>query len=120
MKQEIQIGDNYINIISIYNEKKEMLGSLRSCLRIKLESTYEEVSELFQDGIQYTLISYVENADERDENGDPIVDIIQYDKSDFSLACDIVDHRDGTLDVYMGKLTTEEELLIQLYSGGVC
>lgn len=74
---------------------------------------------MFVDGLTYSLLIHEINKEVLDENGNPTIETYEYDKSSYSLACDIIDHRDGTLDVYMGELTTEEELLIQLYSGGV-
>ena len=114
MKQQIKIGDKLFDVIAVYGERKEMLNAMRNCLRIKLESDYETVSTTFVDNITYSLISQIENID---ENGNPIIETFEYDKSNYTLACDIVDHRDGTLDVYMCEMTLEEELLIQLYSG---
>ena len=39
------------------------------------------------------------------------------DLSEYSIAGDIVDHRDGTITVYMGKPTDTETLLTLLYGG---
>lgn len=43
------------------------------------------------------------------EEGEPTV--MEYDKSDYYLICDIVEHQDtGNITVYMGKPTNEELL----------
>lgn len=114
--QQIKVGETVLDVIGVFGSRCDMLGAMRNCIRIRLESNYSTVSKLFVDGITYSLIS---EEEVKDPDGNVVTNTYEYDKSNYSLACDIVDHRDGTLDVYMGELTTEEELLIQLYSGGV-
>ena len=38
----------------------------------------------------------------------------EWDNSEFNLAGDLTDHRDGTMTVKMGKFTTEEMLLMEV------
>lgn len=43
----------------------------------------------------------------------------EYDNSDYSVAGDITDHRDGTLTVKMGRPTDLELAYEELYGGGL-
>lgn len=70
----------------------------REVIRLTVEGKYSAVVNDFTDGAQITLV------DTDDGNG-----TIEYDKSEFSIAGDIVDHRDGRITVYMGKPTAEEK-----------
>lgn len=42
---------------------------------------------------------------------------VTYDNSDYCVAGDITDHRDGTVTVKMGRLTALEETLELIYGG---
>ena len=44
-------------------------------------------------------------------------DPAEFDNSDFCVAGDVTDHRDGTVTVKMGKLTALEETLLMIYGG---
>jgi hypothetical protein len=61
---------------------------------------YATANELFVDGVEWSIVD--------DEN-------TEYDNSDYCLAGDITDHRDGTLSVKMGKMTDLEEVLEAMY-----
>lgn len=63
-------------------------------LRITICGRYEDAVRDFMDGASLLLL---------DDDGS------KYDKSEFSIAGDIVDHRDGRLTVYMGKPTEAEK-----------
>ena len=103
----------------------------RSSKSITLEMSYAEAVELFVDGLVWSIVQREEipvekpiyEVDENgelilDENGQPIqigtepgVDTkeTEFDNSDYNLAGDITDHRDGNITVKMGKLTELEE-----------
>ena len=70
----------------------------REVLRLTVEGKYSAVVKDFADGAQITLV------DTDDGNGS-----VEYDKSEFSIAGDIVDHRDGRITVYMAKPTEGEK-----------
>lgn len=81
---------------------------------IKLEMTYEQVKELFVDGVAWSIVQ--ENMvqhNEVDENGEvklvEEVEVESYDNSEYCIAGSITDHRDGTVTIKMGKLTDLEE-----------
>ena len=136
--QQIKIGDTLINVVSCYGAYRNMLGSKRNSIEIVLESDYETVVNTFVDGITYSLVEttseeVVSRVPLVDENGDVMTDAegnvmtglkeetvsqtYEYDKSNYCLSGDVVDHRNGTISVFMGEKTSEEELLIALYGG---
>lgn len=84
----------------------------RASKAITLEMDYETASKLFVDGLNWSIVQRDEDP-VYDENGEPTgtgeIHVTEYDNSDYSLAGDITDHRDGTITVKMGKLTELEE-----------
>lgn len=95
----------------------------RESKAITLEMSYAEANELFVDGLAWSIVeieevhAYAENGSYAyDENGKHIMEeqITEYDNSEYNLAGDIIDHRDGTVTVKMGKPTQFEIMEKQL------
>lgn len=83
----------------------------RESKSIKLEMDYNTAIGLFVDGLTWSIVQK-EEVPVFDENGEQTGTEIQeteFDNSEYSLAGDITDHRDGTITVKMGKLTDLEE-----------
>ena len=87
----------------------------RESKTIKLEMTHAEAEKLFVDGQPWSIVmDTVKEVEQPKEDG--TVEIVEvpaqeeYDNSDYSVAGDIIDHRDGTLSVKMGKPTQIEQL----------
>ena len=89
---------------------------------IKLEMTYAEAIEIWNDGVSWSILSDHTVREPKldddgnevlDENGEVVmtdaIETEEFDNSDYSLAGDITDHRDGYVTVKMGKLTPLEE-----------
>lgn len=111
----------------------------RESKSITLEMDYATASTLFIDGLVWSIyqrdeftveepIYEVDSNGERvlDENGEPIqigteprieVQENEWDNSEYTLAGDIIDHRDSTITVKMGKLTELEEAYEMLLGG---
>ena len=71
--------------------------------------THAEASELFVDDCQWSIIQrYIDK-----ETGSEVVD--EYDNADYSVAGDIIDHRDGSITIKMGKPTDLELAYEELY-----
>ena len=126
----IKINEN-LYPATIIGEVADKEWDNRSSKSITLEMTYAEAAVLFVDGLAWSIVQREEipvekpiyEVDENgelvlDENGQPIqigteyvVDTkeTEFDNSDYNLAGDITDHRDGTITVKMGKLTELEE-----------
>ena len=99
---------------------------------IKLEMTYAEAIALFVDGLAWSIVQREEVPTyEKDENGKFVLDEngnrisngtetqeTEFDNSDYNLAGDITDHRDGTITVKMGALTPLEEAY-EIMLGGI-
>lgn len=95
----------------------------RESKSIKLEMDYATASGLFVNGLAWAIVQRNEvptyQTDENgeyvlDENGELVQDGSQmqeteFDNSEYNLAGDITDHRDGTITAKMGKLTDLEE-----------
>ena len=91
--------ENYGGIIA---GKRNIRGAARESLEIIIRDTdYETVSSLFVDGAK---LSIVEPAPQ--EGYDPAV----YDKSEYDIAGDIIDKRDGSFHVFM-CMKTENEIM---------
>ena len=63
---------------------------------ITLEMDYATANAMFVNGLKWSIIS----ADESE---------IEWDNSEYCVAGDLIDHRDGTITAKMGKLTELEE-----------
>ena len=83
----------------------------RESKSITLEMDYATANSLFVDGMIWSIVQQ-EEVPAYDENGEQTGTEIQeteFDNSEYNLAGDITDHRDGTITVKMGKLTDLEE-----------
>lgn len=77
---------------------------------ITLDMTHATADELFVDGLEWSIVEDIpteEDPQHREE----------WDNSDYSVAGDIIDHRDGSITVKMGKPTDLEEAYELLYGG---
>lgn len=98
----------------------------RESKSITLEMDYATTINLFVDGLAWSIVEqnevpiYQKDAQGQivlDENGASIqtgteIKETEWDNSEFSVAGDITDHRNGTVTVKMGKPTDSELLTI--------
>ena len=85
----------------------------RESKSITLEISYKEAKSIFVDDLAWSIIYQPDGY--KDEKGEIVVPEAEvYDNSEFALAGDITDHRDGTVTVKMGKYTNEELLLMEV------
>lgn len=94
----------------------------RASKAITVEMEHELAANLFVDSAPWAVIERVESVTYvTDENGEMHEEITtqdyEYDNSEYSIAGQIVDHRDGTLTIKMGKLTELEEAYELLFGG---
>lgn len=95
----------------------------RASKAIELEMAYADALSIFVNDAEWYIVQdmqeRVEKRDEngevvRDEHGEPVWEFVQkderYDNSEYSIAGDIIDHRNGKITVKMGKPTAEEML----------
>lgn len=83
----------------------------RESKSITLELSYDVVNKLFNDGVTWSIVM---DTEIEQEDGTVVTTQEEYDNSEFCIAGDITDHRDGTISVKMGKFTTEEMLLMEV------
>lgn len=91
----------------------------RESKAITLEMDYTDAMALFVDGLAWSIIeknevpAYGENGEQTDIK----IQETEWDNSEFSLAGNLTDHRDGTITAKMGKLTDLEEAYEILLGG---
>lgn len=83
----------------------------RASKSITLEMDYETAAATFVDGLKWSIVQQTEEPvfDENGEQTGTETHETEFDNSDYNLAGDITDHRDGTITVKMGSLTPLEE-----------
>lgn len=103
----------------------------RESKSITLEMNYATANALFVNGLAWSIVQRDEvpvyEMDENgelvlDENGAPIQTVTEireteYDNSDYNIAGELTDHRDGRITAKMGKLTDLEEAYEIMFGG---
>ena len=83
----------------------------RDTKTIYLTMSYDAVAALLPDNTPWSIVQR-DIVDVLDEQGKPTGEtkevVNEYDNSEYSLAGDITDHRDGTVSIKMGKPTESE------------
>lgn len=106
---QVQIGGNMYPA-DVTGRLHDAAWSGRESKEITLSMTYADAAALFVNGAAWSIVLDVEQAD-----GTTVQE--NYDNSDFSIAGDLTDHRDGTVTVKMGKPTELENALALLLGG---
>ena len=126
----IKINGN-LYLATINGKMSDTAWDNRASKAITLDMDYATASTLFVDGLTWSIVQQEEvpvyKLDENggymyDENGEFIqIDTemkeTEFDNSEYNLAGDIIDHRDGTITVKMGKLTELEEAYEIMFGG---
>lgn len=102
----------------------------RESKTISLNISAEQAKIIFADDTPWSIIERIIVQEmEVDEEGNPVLDedgnpiyheveqVTEWDNSEYSLAGDIIDHRDETCTVKMGKPTDLEEAYEMIYGG---
>lgn len=108
-------GQKYVASITGRLSDKDWDG--RESKAIKVAMSYSDAMNIFVDDVEWNIVQEHEvNKEVVDEEGkvhfEPTIESEVYDNSDYRIAGDVVDHRDGTVTVKMGKPTAEELLAI--------
>lgn len=104
----------------------------RESKAITLAMDYATAVNLFVDGLAWSIVQqdevpiFEQNENGElvlDENGNPIqtgteMQETEFDNSEYNLAGDLTDHRDGRITAKMGKLTDLEEAY-EIMLGGI-
>ena len=109
---------NNIEIFATIDGKfKDSEWDGRESKTIRAAMSYADAKNLFRDDVAWSIVQY-DVIPGYDEDGNPTgvstTEENEFDNSDFCIAGDITDHRDGTVSVKMGKHTAEEELSADL------
>ncbi len=83
----------------------------RASKAITLEMDYATAIGLFVDGLAWSIVQQ-EEAPAYDENGIQTgmeIHETEFDNSEYNIAGDLTDHRDGRITAKMGRLTELEE-----------
>lgn len=80
-------------------------GANQDYLRITLSATYADVLAYFVDNATYAIRQF-----DIGETGEELETYTDFDWSEYSVAKDIVDHRDGRVTVYMAKPNEQEQV----------
>ena len=92
----------------VYNDRS---WDGRDTKTITLTMTHAEAAALLPDNTPWSIVQR-EMQDVLDEQGKPtgetVEQVNEYDNSEYSLAGDITDHRNGTVSIKMGKPTESE------------
>lgn len=81
----------------------------RDWMRICVTATADAVKAAFVDNAQYAQVwDSVQEDITEDGTQTPIVEALSRDLSVYSVAGEVIDHRDGTVTVLMGKPTQTE------------
>ena len=111
---------------TITGEEKDWNWGERPSKSITVEMTHAEADALFVDGAAWSMVERVEvRKPKLDENGFPVFDAsgmvvvdgteireTETDFSDYDLAGELIDHRNGKITAKMGKHTAEELLAV--------
>lgn len=87
----------------------------RASKSIHLEMTYADAINLFHNDVEWFILydqSVIVEVDDGEgkTHKETKIEIETHDNSEYSIAGDIIDHRDGTITVKMGMPTAEEQL----------
>ena len=87
----------------------------RASKEITIEMTYMDAINTFVNDVQWNIVQDVEQRIEKHGDNDEITfETVMgqevYDNSEYHIAGDIIDHRNGKVTVKMGKPTAEEQL----------
>lgn len=119
----IKVNDELYPVIEINGYMIDHNWNERASKYITLNMSVEQAKTVFTDDCDWSIVvKTVDNIYDHDPiTGESIFieakeNITEYGNSDYSVAGDIIDHRDGTITVKMGTVT-RDELLTMLMEG---
>ena len=96
---------------TVTGDRADRSWGARDTKTIYLTMTHDEAAALLPDNTPWSIVQR-DMVDVLDEQGQPTGEtkevVNEYDNSEYSLAGDITDHRDGTVSIKMGKPTESE------------
>lgn len=102
----------YSAAVSGVNNDRTWYG--RDTKTVTLTMTHDEAAALLPDNTPWSIVQR-DTVDVLDEQGNPTGEtkevVNEYDNSEYSIAGDITDHRNGTVSIKMGKPTKTENAI---------
>ena len=102
---------------TVKGERTDRNWDNRDTKTIHLTMTHDEAAALLPSGTPWSIVQR-DTQDVLDEQGQPTGEAKEtaneYDNSEYSIAGEITDYRDGTVSIKMGKPTETETLRKQL------
>ena len=102
---------------TVKGERTDRSWDNRNTKTIYLTMTHDEAATLLPSGTPWSIVQR-DTQDVLDEQGQPTGEtkevVNEYDNSEYSIAGEITDYRDGTVSIKMGKPTETETLREQL------
>lgn len=96
---------------TVTGNRQDRTWDNRDTKTVTLTMTHDAVAALLPDNTPWSIVQR-ETVDVLNEQGQPTGEtkevVNEYDNSEYSLAGDITDHRDGTVSIKMGKPTETE------------
>lgn len=99
----VKIGDTQYPAV-VNGNMRDTNWDDRQSKSITLEMDYLTASGLFVDGLVWSIVM----VNQEEVDGEVIDVVEEYDNSEYNIAGDLTDHRDGTITAKMGKLTDLE------------
>ena len=102
---------------TVKGERTDRSWDNRNTKTIYLTMTHDEAATLLPSGTPWSIVQR-DTQDVLDEQGQPTGEtkevVNEYDNSEYSIAGEITDYRDGTVSIKMGKPTETETLMAKL------
>lgn len=95
---------------SILSKKLYISGINRDSVRLTIEANINDALTTLVNNTVWGIREY----DVDPETGNELETYNDYDYSEYCIASDIIDHRDGSLTIYMAKKTEDEIKIEQL------
>lgn len=103
--------NNIEHLATVTGDRDDRTWDGRDTKTITLTMTHDQVAALLPDNTPWSIVQR-DMVDVLDEQGQPTGEtkevVNDYDNSEYSIAGDITDHRDGTVSIKMGKPTESE------------
>ena len=103
--------NNIEHLATVTGDRADRSWDNRDTKTIRLTMTHDQLAALLPDNTPWSIVQR-DMVDVLDEQGQPTGEtkevVNEYDNSEYSLAGDITDHRNGTVSIKMGKPTETE------------
>ena len=109
--QSVKVNGTEYPVVEILGRMSDLSWDNRESKTIHLEMTYAQAISIFHDGTEWSIVDEWEDPETHETHRE------EYDNSDFNIAGDVTDHRDGTMSITMGKATDLEDAYELLYGG---